>query len=77
MLHTTYDDWLHRGPYLYDMDLHNYIRFIQRERNGLRARKGELLSAEELMYSFSTIITFWHAAIGKLWATILARGPFR
>ena len=27
---TLYDDWLHRGPYLYEMDLHNYIRFIQR-----------------------------------------------
>ena len=28
---SLYDDWLHRGPYLCEMDLHNYIRFIQRE----------------------------------------------
>lgn len=27
---SLYDDWLHRGPYLYDMDVHNYERFIQR-----------------------------------------------
>ena len=47
------------------------------EKNGRRARREELLSAEKLMYSFSTTITFWHAAIGKLWAIILARGSFR
>ena len=28
---SLYDDWLHRGPYLYELDLQNYIRFIQRE----------------------------------------------
>jgi hypothetical protein len=28
---SPHDDWLHRGPWLYDMDFHNYIRFVSRE----------------------------------------------
>ena len=32
-----HDDWLNRGPYVYEMDLHNYIRLsIDRKCNKLR-----------------------------------------
>jgi len=40
---SLYDDWLHRGPYLYEMDLHNYIRFIQREQKPEGERGGSVI----------------------------------
>ena len=32
LLHTAsaHDDWLHRGPFLYDFDLHTYVRYVHR-----------------------------------------------
>ena len=28
---SYFDDWLHRGPFLFDMDFHTYIRFTARQ----------------------------------------------
>ena len=28
---SAHDDWLHRGPFLFDMDFHTYIRFTVRK----------------------------------------------
>ena len=40
---SLHDDWLRRGPYLYDMDLHNYIRFIQREERPTGEKGGTIV----------------------------------
>ena len=38
--HTTsaHDDWLHRGPFLYDLDFHTYVEYVHREPRAVRAR---------------------------------------
>ena len=28
---SAHDDWLHRGPFLFDMDFHTYMRFTVRK----------------------------------------------
>ena len=28
---SAHDDWLHRGPFLFDLDFHTYIRFTVRK----------------------------------------------
>ena len=28
---SAHDDWLHRGPFLFDMDFHTYMRFTIRK----------------------------------------------
>ena len=37
--HTTsaHDDWLHRGPFLYDMDFHTYVEYVHHEPRAVRA----------------------------------------
>lgn len=38
--HTTsaHDDWLHRGPFLYDLDFHTYVEYVHREPRAKRAQ---------------------------------------
>ena len=38
--HTTsaHDDWLHRGPFLYDLDFHTYVEYVHREPRAKNAR---------------------------------------
>ena len=28
---SAHDDWLHRGPFLYELDFHTYVRYVHRE----------------------------------------------
>ena len=51
---SVHDDWLHRGPYLYDMDIHTYIRFIQREERPRKAAKdkGDVIGRSTHVFLF-------------------------
>ena len=49
---SIHDDWLHRGPYLYDMDLHNYIRFIQREERPQGEKGGAVIGRRTHVFLF-------------------------
>ena len=45
-----YDDWLHRGPFLFDFDLHTYVSYVQRTPRPLKAR---LLDTQRVEHVFA------------------------
>ena len=36
---SAHDDWLHRGPFLYELDFHTYVRYVHREPLARNPRK--------------------------------------
>ena len=48
--HTTsaHDDWLHRGPFLYDMDFHTYVTYVNREPRAVRARVTDMERQQDI-----------------------------
>ena len=49
---SLHDDWLHRGPYLYEMDLHNYVRCIQREERPRSEKAGSVIDRGTHVFLF-------------------------
>ena len=43
LLQTTsaHDDWLHRGPFLYELDFHTYVRHVHRQQRPKKPRNDE------------------------------------
>ena len=63
---SIHDDWLHRGPFLFDMDFHTYLRFTVRMP---RPKKSRLLMQRALSTSFfSNLTTHLQHRIGNSWS---------
>ena len=50
---STHDDWLHRGPYLYDVGFHTYAEYVDRVRLPRKSPAGKQLFLFEPHYILS------------------------
>ena len=46
---SAHDDWLHRGPFLFDMDFHTYMRFVDRKP---RPKDSKISDADRIEHVF-------------------------
>ena len=45
---SVYDDWLHRGPFLADLDLHTYVAHVLRKPRPVKARLADAQRSEHV-----------------------------
>ena len=45
---SVYDDWLHRGPFLADLDLHTYVTYVLRSPRPVKARLADTERVEHV-----------------------------
>jgi hypothetical protein len=45
---SVYDDWLHRGPFLADLDLHTYVAYVLRSPRPVKARLADTQRIEHV-----------------------------
>ena len=50
----AHDDWLHRGPFLFDMDLHTYQRFVMRRPRPKDQQISDAARVEEVFFLMLT-----------------------
>ena len=53
---SAHDDWLHRGPFLFDMDFHTYIRFTVRKPRPKEVKVSDADRAEHIFLFDSCLL---------------------
>ena len=69
---SAHDDWLHRGPFLFDMDFHTYIRFTVRRPRPKELKISDLNRAEHVfVFDFVAKLVVMEAKIFSLLPVLL------
>jgi len=66
---SAHDDWLHRGPYLFDMDFHTYMRFTVR-----RPRPKQLKVSDVDRAEHSFLFDSHYALAASHWQQLVTEG---
>ena len=45
---SAHDDWLHRGPFLFDLDFYTYVEYVHREPRAMRTQTTDMERQQEI-----------------------------
>ena len=69
---SAHDDWLHRGPFLFDVDFHTYMRFVERKP---RSRTQKVTDVDRIEHCF--LFDSHYALAGSYWQHWVTEGKSR
>ena len=66
---SAHDDWLHRGPFLFDMDFHTYMRYTERTP---RPKDSKMSDADRVQHVF--LFDSHYALAASHWQQLITDG---